>query len=74
MDKPLVVITGASSGIGSATAIKFAENGYPLLLLARRLDRLEALNLPNAICAKADVIQLSDIQKTVDDARRRISL
>ena len=71
MDKPLVVITGASSGIGSATASKFAENGYPLLLLARRLDRLEALNLPNAICAKADVIQLSEIRKAIDDARER---
>ena len=48
-DKKLVVITGASSGIGAATAKAFSDAGYPLLLLARRLDRMQALNLPNAI-------------------------
>ena len=55
MAKPLVVITGASSGIGAATAQAFSRAGHPLLLLARRSDRMEALNLPDAICRKADV-------------------
>lgn len=40
---PLVVITGASSGIGAAIARRFAKAHFPLALLARRLDRLEAL-------------------------------
>lgn len=36
--KGLVVITGVSAGIGEATAIRFSEAGYPLLLIARRLS------------------------------------
>lgn len=53
--KPLVVVTGASSGIGAAIARHLSDDGYALLLIARRLDKIEALGLPNAMCRKVDV-------------------
>ncbi|MBY0529409.1 MAG: SDR family NAD(P)-dependent oxidoreductase [Rhabdochlamydiaceae bacterium] len=40
---PLVVITGASSGIGAATAQKYVELGYRVVLLARRVEKLELM-------------------------------
>jgi NADP-dependent 3-hydroxy acid dehydrogenase YdfG len=43
MLKRRVVVTGASSGIGAATARLFREHGWSVLAVARRTDRLEAL-------------------------------
>ncbi len=40
---PLVLITGATSGIGKATAEIFAQNGYRLILTGRRVERLVEL-------------------------------
>jgi sulfoacetaldehyde reductase len=43
IERPIVLITGATSGFGLATAKKFASQGYPLVITGRRSDRLDAL-------------------------------
>ncbi len=43
MQGKAVLVTGASSGIGQAAAVKFAQNGASVALLARREDRLQTL-------------------------------
>jgi NADP-dependent 3-hydroxy acid dehydrogenase YdfG len=39
----IIMITGATAGFGRATAIKFASNGYNLIITGRRKERLDEL-------------------------------
>lgn len=66
--KKLVVITGASSGFGKALALEFNKAGYPLLLLTRRIELLEEMNLENAICEKVDVTDKDAFERAVRNA------
>jgi NADP-dependent 3-hydroxy acid dehydrogenase YdfG len=73
---PLVVaITGASAGIGAATARAFAGRGGRLALLARRRDRLDALaaELRGTECLvhAGDVGDRAEVQRFVDAAIER---
>jgi short-subunit dehydrogenase len=54
VSKGVVLITGASAGLGSEMARQFAALGYDLALCARRIDRLEALRdeLPTKVAVK----------------------
>ena len=64
----VVVITGASSGIGEATARLAHARGARVVLVARRTDRLEALEkeLDGSLAVTADVTRVADRQAIVD--------
>ncbi len=73
MSKPKVVlITGASSGIGEATARIFGSQGYRVCLAARRIERLEKLAAEidshggQALPVQTDVASLESIRNLVD--------
>ena len=68
MSKPLIVITGASSGIGAATAQVFAAAGHPLRLLARRLEPMLELQLPNALCCAVDIRDAEAMNRALEAA------
>ena len=69
--KKLVVITGASSGIGAAIAKRLSEAGHPLLLLARRVELIEALNLPNCLCEQVDITQRQQLESALHKAEQQ---
>lgn len=59
----VAVITGASSGIGAATAVALHEAGFELVLGARRLDLMEELGRPlNAKCMELDVTNSASVE------------
>ncbi|MCU1772091.1 SDR family oxidoreductase [Pseudomonas sp. 13B_3.2_Bac1] len=71
MSKPLIIITGASSGIGAAAARRFSAAGHPLLLLARRIERLEALKLPNSLSRQVDITDRTALLAAVAEAEAK---
>lgn len=66
MTNPVIVITGASSGIGEAFARLAASNGASLALVARRADVLKQVAADcgaNALAVVADVTKRSDVER-----------
>ena len=68
----VVVITGASSGLGEATARHLASHGAKLVLGARRIDRLQVLaqelSLGKDAAIQTDVTQCDQVKQLVDHA------
>jgi NADP-dependent 3-hydroxy acid dehydrogenase YdfG len=72
-DEPVLIVTGASSGIGAETARHAAEAGYRLVLGARREDELNALadelgGPDRAIAVRCDVTEWPDNEALVAKA------
>ena len=71
MPGPLVVITGASSGIGLALARAFAKEGHALLLIARHIKPIEGLPADHTVYAPADVADYGALERAIRDAEQR---
>ena len=72
MHDRVLLITGASSGIGAATARAAAREGYQLVLAARSADKLtslaQELGPENVLTCEVDVTDLSQQQAMVEQA------
>lgn len=71
-DGQVVLITGASSGIGASLAREFARDGAHTVLVARRVERIEALAAEltagsrRSVAVAGDVTRDSDLERAVD--------
>ncbi len=71
-DNKVVVITGASSGIGKALSVKYASEGWNVVAAARRLDKLQELEAflsnKNLLPVKTDVTNKDDCKFLIETA------
>jgi len=65
---PLIVITGATHGMGRALAIAFAREGHPLLLIARHAETIPELDDRPHRFAEADVTDYPRLQAALEAA------
>lgn len=63
MKNKTILITGASSGIGAATAKAFSDAGYFVAMLARNKSAMEQFQIPNSISIECDVTDIESVKK-----------
>ncbi|HEV2413773.1 MAG TPA: SDR family NAD(P)-dependent oxidoreductase [Candidatus Dormibacteraeota bacterium] len=68
---PIAVITGASSGIGAATAIALGRHGYRVVVGARRIERLERVAGENGVAMRLDVTDEQSVNEFVGEIKKR---
>jgi NADP-dependent 3-hydroxy acid dehydrogenase YdfG len=68
---PIAVITGASSGIGAATAIALGRHGYRIVVGARRVERLERVAGEEGLALHLDVTDESSVDDFVREVGKR---
>ena len=68
---PVAVITGASSGIGAATAIALGRHGYRIVVGARRVERLERVAGEDGIALRLDVTDEQSVSDFVRQVGKR---
>jgi NAD(P)-dependent dehydrogenase (short-subunit alcohol dehydrogenase family) len=73
--RPVAIVTGASSGIGRATALSLASKGWLVVIVGRRTSNLASLKEQIkagggvAVAVSADLSKLKDIENVVEQAR-----
>jgi len=67
----IVLITGASQGIGAATAAALAKRGAKLAITARSEERLRSLSLPDAFIVAGDLLKPEDRRRIVESTLSR---
>lgn len=69
----VIIVTGASSGIGLATAKELSKQGAKIVLAARSADKLKALEkeIPNSFAVETDMRKQEDIKKLADETMKK---
>ena len=72
MENKIVLVTGATSGIGESCAKKFAKNGYDVIITGRRQNKLNVLKVElenigaNVLAIQFDVRERSAVKKAIE--------